>query len=140
MSKAFTKEDDDGGFTAPPSGALAAIPPGPFRLTKTGQERVRELAASDPRVREALERAEVLAPAERPLRAALGVTVVVDADGDERRYRLVSAEESALLGDGCSVSGPIGRALLGAEIGDVREVRLPRGALELEIIALEGER
>lgn len=139
MSKAFTKEDDDGGFTTPPSAGLIGVPAGHFRLTHTGARMARE--HGDARVHEALLRAETLprvGPA--PSRATLGVTVVVEgANGETRRYRLVSPEERALVGDGCSVDGPVGKALLGAEVGDVRDVVLPRGAEELAILALEGE-
>ena len=137
MSKAFTKDDDDAGFEAPKS-SLTGIPVGPFRLTFTGKH----LAAisSDERVREAATRAEALPRVIDPERAALGVTVVVaDGKGEKRRYRLVSPEERSLIGEGCSVEGPIGRVLLGAKVGDVSEVSLPRGAEELEVIGLEGE-
>lgn len=141
MSKAFTKEDDSAGFAAPSS--TLSVPPGPFRITVTG---AREAAAHpDPRVREALARAETLQPVDRPERAALGVTVRVrNEDGEEKAYRLVPPEELALLGTTrrspvASVEAPVGRALLGAKVGDVREVVLPRGKEELEIIALEGE-
>ncbi|HEY8073037.1 MAG TPA: GreA/GreB family elongation factor, partial [Labilithrix sp.] len=134
------KEDDEGGFAAPSSSSIA-IPSGPFRLTATG---ARILAKSaDPRVAEALLRADVLAPREHgPEIAALGVTVVARSDGEERRYRLVTAEERALLSssrDVVSIASPLGKALLGARVGDVREARLPRGACELEIVSLEGE-
>ncbi len=137
MSKAFTKEDDDGGFSAPSSSSFA-IPSGPFRLTATG---ARVLAKSgDPRVAEALLRAEVMAPREHgPEVAALGVTVVARTGGEEKRYRLVTAEERALVGEGVSIASPLGKALLGARAGDVRESRTPRGSVELEIVALEGE-
>lgn len=140
MSKAFTREDDDAGFTAPPSTALS-VPPGPIRLTTTGARDLAARAEASPALREALARAEVLPPTETsPPRAALGVTVEVK-DGREvrRRYRLVPPEEHTLLGEGCSVASPMGRALLGAELGDVREVTTPRGAEELEVLALEGE-
>lgn len=138
MSKAFTKEDDDGGFVPPSASALAGVPAGPFRLTATGANDAATHA--DERVREALARAEVLPRVTDPERASLGVTVLVESsDGARRRFRLVSPEEHALLGDGCSVAGPIGRVLLGAEIGDVREASLPRGAEELTVIDLEGE-
>lgn len=142
MSKAFTREDDDAGFTAPPSSSLS-LPAGPLRLTASGARVLASRAAEDGAepLREALARAEVLpaAPAE-PERAALGVTVVVRGDaGGERRYRLVPPEEHALLGEGCSVHSPLGRALLGASAGETREVVTPRGAEELEVIALEGE-
>lgn len=138
MSKAFTKEEDDAGFS-PPSASALALPPGRLRITTAGAKAAG--AHPDPRVREAVARAEVLARVVDPERAALGVTVRVRADGTgaERAYRLVSAEERALLGEGCSVEGPIGRALLGARVGDLCEVALPRGLEELEILALEGE-
>jgi hypothetical protein len=137
VSKAFTKEDDDGGFTAPP-GSRGSIPVGPFRLTATGAR----LAAVHPEaaVREAAAAAEVLAPVLRPERAVLGVTVVVQGEaGPTRHYRLVTSEERTLLGDGCSIDGPLGRVLLGTQPGDVREVALPRGTEELEVVRLDGE-
>lgn len=131
MSKAFTKEDDDAGFAPPSSAASASIPEGPFRVTAAGARRLAP---------ELLARAEVLPPQVEPVRAALGVTVRVrTAEGEERAYRLVTAEEYALLGDGVSIGSPLGRALLGAEVGDVRELRAPKGREELEVVALEGE-
>ncbi len=144
MSKAFTKEDDDAGFALPPSSTSLAVPAGPLRLTasgaralaraaETGGERAAGLAL-------ALVRAEVLPEVTAPERAALGVTVVVvDADEKVRRYRLVTPEELALLGEGCSVQSPVGRALLGATMGECREVVTPRGAEELTVVELRGE-
>ena len=139
MSKAFTREDDDAGFTVPPSTSLS-LPAGPLRLTASGARAAAARAEAGP-VREALARAEVLPPTDAaPPRAALGVTVVVrDSHGAPHRYRLVPPEEHTLLGEGCSVASPIGRALLGAEVGEVREAVTPRGAEELEVVALEGE-
>ena len=108
---------------------------GPFHLTEVGAAKLR--ASSDERFQEALGVAEIIPTPIDPTRAALGVVVrVKDEDDVEHDYRLVSATERALLGEGCSVEGPIGRALLGAEIGDVREVKLPRGITELEVVAL----
>jgi transcription elongation GreA/GreB family factor len=135
MSKAFTKEEDESGFTAP---ATLRGPTGPFHLTATGARKL----AQQPDAEALLARADVLAPQPaEPERAVLGVTVHVLAGVDEepRAYRLVSAEEYALLGEGCSVQSPAGRALLGARVGEVRELRAPRGAEELAIVALEGE-
>jgi transcription elongation factor GreA len=108
---------------------------GPFHLTEVGAAKLR--ASSDERSQEALALAEIIPTVADPKRAALGVVVrVKDADDQTHDYRLVSATERALLGEGCSVEGPIGRALLGAEVGDVREVRLPRSITELEVIGL----
>jgi transcription elongation GreA/GreB family factor len=138
VSKAFTKDDDNASFEAPPP-SVAGVPTRPFRLTFTGARIAAE--RNDPSVREALARAETLPRVIDPERAALGVTVLVRDDADQtKRYRLVSPEERALVGEGCSIEGPIGSALIGATVGEVREVALPRGACELEIIELEGER
>lgn len=139
MSKAFTKEDDDGGFVLVP--ASAAAPAGRFRLTGHGARALRARAdAGDARAREALARAKIVTAPEPPGVAALGVTVTVERDGAPARYRLVSPEELALLGDGCSVQGPLGRALLGARAGDVVELELAGKELELVVLELHGER
>ena len=74
-----------------------------------------------------------------PERAALGVTVEVeDEQGERHLYRLVSAEERVLCGEGCSVESPMGKALLGARRGESREVALPRGTVEVEVVGLRG--
>ena len=138
MSRAFVKEDDDAGFDKPPSSSKISIPEGPFRITATG---ARLLAAiDDEAVKTAMARAEVLPPQKDPDRAALGVTVCVRMeDGEEKQHRLVTPEEYALLGQGVSINAPLGRALLGAQVGDVRELRAPKGNEEIEIVRLEGE-
>jgi transcription elongation GreA/GreB family factor len=139
MSKAFTKEDDAGG-TEVTSSSPVALPSAPFRLTLRGAERLR--AASDARVRGALPFAEIVSelPSE-PERAVLGATVEVRTSaGEARHYELVSSEERALTGEGCSLASPLGRALLGARVGDVREVRLPSGPEELEVVAISATR
>ena len=137
MSKAFTKEDDEAGFSAP-SSAVASIPEGPLRLNATAARRLE--GNDEPAVREVLARAEVLAPQAAPERAALGVTVRVRTDdGEERAHRLVTAEEYALLGEGVSIGSPLGRALLGASVGDLRELHAPKGVVQIEVVALEGE-
>ncbi len=138
MSKAFTKEDDDGGVSMPASWSFV-VPSGRFHVTAGGAILLEK--NSDIRLREILARADILPPTPaRPERATLGVTAIVQtSDGEKKTYRLVTSEERGLTGIGCSIHSPLGRALLGKEIGDVCEVATPRGNEELEVIALEGE-
>lgn len=138
MSRAFTKEDDAGGVTLTASGSFV-VPSGPFLLTARGAQRL--AASPEARLRDLLARATLLPPApSTPDRAALGVTVHVRTPtGEARSYRLVPPAEQALTGEGCSIQSPLGRALLGAEVGESREVRTPRGNDELEIVALDGD-
>jgi hypothetical protein len=134
MSKAFTREDDESG-TALPSRSSALVPTERFHLTREGARRLKE--HPEAQVRAALDLADVLDPAAPAEKALLGVIVHArTAGGETRTIRLVSHEEQLLLGDGCSPRSPLGRALLGAEVGDVREFVTPRGREELEILEL----
>lgn len=66
-----------------------------------------------------------------------GAWVTVEReDGEERRYRLVDREESDPKAGLISVQSPVGKALLGKRVGDVAEVRLADGPMELEVVGL----
>jgi transcription elongation factor GreA len=52
----------------------------------------------------------------------------------EMEYTLVSEEEADLKLKKISVSSPIGKGLLGKELGDVAEIKVPAGLLKLEVI------
>lgn len=71
-------------------------------------------------------------------RVGLGSTVVVfDANKEEEiTYNLVTSEEADAANGKISTSSPIGRALLGKEVGDVVKVQIPGGAKQLEILKL----
>ncbi len=71
-------------------------------------------------------------------RVGLGSRVVVlDMDRDEEiTYELVTSEEADVANGKISTTSPIGRALLGKEVGDVVKVRSPGGLREMEIIEL----
>jgi len=71
-------------------------------------------------------------------RVGLGSTVVVlDAHKDEEfTYRLVTSENTDAPNGCISISSPIGRSLVGKEVGDVVKVLLPGGARELEILKI----
>lgn len=71
-------------------------------------------------------------------RVGLGSEVVVlDVNKDEEiTYRLVTSEETNVSKGFISTSSPIGRGLLGKEVGDVVKIQIPGGMRELEIIKL----
>ncbi len=52
----------------------------------------------------------------------------------EMTYHLVSESEADLKAGKISVSSPIGKGLLGKEVGDVAVVVTPRGNIEFEIL------
>ena len=54
--------------------------------------------------------------------------------GKEFTYTLVSQSEANLRAKKISVDSPIGKGLLGKEIGDIAEVHTPRGKMEFEIL------
>ena len=58
---------------------------------------------------------------------------LVDEDDQEVTYRLVGGDEIDLTKHWISVDSPVGKALLGKEVGDVVAVKRPKGEMELEI-------
>ena len=71
-------------------------------------------------------------------RVGLGSTVVVlDVQRDEEiTYNLVTSEEADAANGKISTTSPIGRALLGKEVGDTARVQSPGGVKEMEILKL----
>ena len=68
----------------------------------------------------------------------LGSTVLVyDVDNDRKiEYKLVTSEETDVPNGKISTTSPIGRGLLGKQVGDVAKVRTPAGKKEFEILKL----
>jgi len=71
-------------------------------------------------------------------RVGLGSTVtVLDIDKDEKvKYKLVTSEEVDVAKGMISTSSPIGRGLLGKNVGDSVKIQIPGGVREMEIIEL----
>src|ERR1700749_972460 len=69
-------------------------------------------------------------------KAGFGSTVVVyDSTKDEEIvYRLVTSEESDVTKGLISTTSPIGRGLVGKQVGDVAVIHTPNGKRELEIL------
>jgi transcription elongation factor GreA len=71
-------------------------------------------------------------------RVGLGSTVtVLDLTKDEEvTYQLLTSEEADVAQGRISTTSPIGRALLGKQVGDTVKVMIPGGTREMEIIQL----
>lgn len=54
----------------------------------------------------------------------------------EATYTLVSAEEADMAQGKISVASPVGKGLLGHEVGDVVEISAPAGKIPLEILEI----
>lgn len=64
--------------------------------------------------------------------------VVLDVNKDEQfTYYLVTSEEADAPSGKISTGSPIGRSLLGKEVGDTVKLQAPGGAKELEILELQ---
>jgi transcription elongation factor GreB len=104
-----------------------------------GRKRLREIDRRLGWLSRRMKDAKVVDPAAQPDRARIwfGATVtLVDEDERERVVTLVGEDETDAAAGRIAWSSPIGRAIRGAAIGDVRRVSLPAGERELEIVAI----
>jgi transcription elongation factor GreA len=71
-------------------------------------------------------------------RVGLGSQVVVlDVDKDEKvHYKLVTSEDVDVAKGLISTVSPIGRGLLGKQVGDTVKITIPGGVREMEVIEL----
>ena len=71
-------------------------------------------------------------------RVAFGSTVVVyDTSKDEEiEYKLVTSEESDVNRGLISTTSPIGRGLIGKQVGDMATITTPNGKREFEVLKL----
>jgi transcription elongation factor GreA len=71
-------------------------------------------------------------------RVGLGSSVkVLDLNKDEEiTYRLVTSEDADVAAGRISTTSPIGKGLLGKQVGDTVKVTIPDGVRELEIVHL----
>jgi transcription elongation factor GreA len=65
-------------------------------------------------------------------------TVVVKnlKNGATQSYTLVSAHEADLATGKISVSSPIGKGLLGTQVGDVVDIKVPAGTVSMEVVEI----
>jgi len=157
MSKAFTREDDDAGFTLDPARARPRIATPVTALgARLARERAEAIAVrleteraagSDPGAEElralqaerermgALASARIAAPPEDAGVAAFGARVRLrSTTGRERVAFIASADEVGLVPHAATATSPFASALLGARAGEVVEIDGPRGPEEFVVV------
>jgi len=69
-------------------------------------------------------------------KVVFGSMVIIEdiATGDDTKYQLVGPFESDINENKISVTSPIGKALIGKNIGDTIKVKTPGGLREFEVI------
>ena len=153
MSKAFTRENDDGGLAQPAARTRAAVGPVTPLGARLARERLAEVSArlehagrSEERAVLEVERERVAAVASAPVGSTAGAGDAVafgaqvnlrDAAGKERVVVVASTGEIGLVPHAASTTSPIARALLGAHPGDVVEFDGPRGHEELTVVTVQ---
>lgn len=59
--------------------------------------------------------------------------------GKEKKYTLVSATEADFKTGKINVDSPVGKGLLGKEVGDIAEIKVPAGMMKLEVLGIKTE-
>lgn len=67
------------------------------------------------------------------------VKIKNQTDGIEMVYKLVAESESDLKTGKISVDSPIGKGLLGKEVGNIAEIQVPNGVLKFKIIEISRD-
>jgi transcription elongation factor GreB len=169
MSKAFTREENEGPDVPELPPLSSTLPPGaknymtrdgadrlraelaklveqerPAVATSSDDEAKRRLATLDHRIfqlEQSLQSAEVISPPDEPPKSVtFGATVTVrDHRGEEDTYRIVGVDEIDFVRDGVSWLSPIARALINAKTGQRVRFKFPSGEKELEIVSINYE-
>ena len=104
-----------------------------------GRKRLREIDRELAHLSKRMKAARVIDPAQQPdkSRAFFGASVELADEEDARKFvTLVGDDEQDASAGRIGWSSPMARALKGAEVGDVRTVRLPSGTREWEVMAI----
>ena len=100
----------------------------------------RDIEARIEQIEKILKNAEVVLDEEIDLnRISIGCVVrVLDIEYDEEEeYKLVGSSEASSLQNKVSNESPIGKALLGAQVGDVVEVEAPAGVVQYKVLSIQ---
>jgi len=60
-------------------------------------------------------------------------------NGLEMKYKLVAQSEADLKTGKISVDSPIGKGLLGKQVGEIAEIQVPNGVMKFEILEISRD-
>ena len=168
MSKAFTREENEGPDRPELLFRPSALPPGVINyMTRAGADRLREelvrlvdlerprllAAAGDAeaarqlsvvnqriaQLEQILDSAQITVPPKNPDRVTFGATVTVrDAHGEQQIYRIVGVDEVDTDRGWISWRSPLARALINAKPGQQVRFRSPGGEETIEVLTVAG--
>jgi len=104
-----------------------------------GRKKLREIDRRLGFLSRRMKEAKVVDPSAQPERTRIwfGATVTLaDEEDNQRTVTLVGEDETDAAAGRISWNSPIGRAIRGATVGDLRRVTLPAGERELEIVSI----
>jgi len=104
-----------------------------------GRKRMREIDRELAHLARRMKNAKVVDPALQPDRSRVwfGATVTLaDEDDNERVVTLIGEDEADATNGRISWKSPLARSLRGAAIGDLRQVTLPAGVKDYEIVGI----
>ena len=92
-------------------------------------------------IKNIIENAEIIEDVNDTNKVAHGATVTVvemenGKEGDAEEYKIVGSQEADPMNGLLSEESPIGKALLGHEVGDVVSVEVPDGVLSFKITSI----
>jgi len=93
-------------------------------------------------IEDKLARVDVIDPSKlKGDKVVFGATVKVcdEESGEEISYRIVGDDEANIKNGKLSISSPLARGLIGKSVGDVCEVKTPRGSREYSVISVGFE-
>lgn len=100
----------------------------------------RDIEARIEQIEKILKNAEVVLDEEVDLdKINIGCLVrVLDIEyNEEEEYKIVGSSEASSLQGKISNESPIGRALIGAKIGDVVDVEAPAGTIQYKVLSIQ---
>jgi transcription elongation factor GreB len=104
-----------------------------------GKKRLREIDRRMRFLKKKIDNANVVDPEQINSKLVMfGATVaVVDEDKNKKTYCIVGVDEIDTSQNWISHHSPIGKALIGNEVGDIITIKTPNGEREFEILSID---